>query len=183
MSTEITEAVLLERRLAIAEAMIDAFYSFDPERLAPMLADAEESARHLLYYQGWAEGGNYKIVERGTCMAAGENQIRCAITVEDDPIMALGSDFKVTDTFTITFEGTKISAVETSSDDPPIYYQARDWVFRNMPEVREGPCQGFFDGGPTPGACARAMTTGYRAFAASDDFPGLPGESSEGGSR
>ncbi len=160
-------------RLSIAEALIDAFYSFDPERLAPLLTAAGESAARLLYYQGWAEGGNYRIVERGSCVADTATQVRCPITVEDDPVMALGSDFKVTDTFTITFDGTTITKVETNSDDQPIYYQAYEWVVENMPEVMEGPCRGFFDGGPTPGACAQAMTAGYRAFAASPEFPGL----------
>lgn len=174
---EITE------RLAIAEAMIDAFYSFDPDRLAPLLAGAGEAATRLLYYQGWAEGGNYRIVERGACVAATPTQVRCPVTVEDDPVMALGTDFKVTDTFTITFDGTTISGVETSSNDQPIYYLARDWVRENMPEVMEGPCQGFFEGGPTPGDCARAMTAGYRAFAASDAFPGLDSEPSESAPR
>jgi len=166
-------------RLAIAEAMIDAFYSFDPESLAALLIDAGESADQLLYYQGWAEGGNYKIIERGPCVAVTQSQVRCPVTVEDDPVMALGSDFKVTDTFTITFEGTTISDVETSSNDQPIYYQARDWVLANMPEIMAGPCKGFFAGGPTPGDCARAMAEGYRAFAASDEFPGLDTEPTE----
>ena len=163
-------------RLAIAEALIDAFYSFDPEPLAALLNDAGESADQLLYYQGWAEGGNYKIIERGPCIAVTQSSVRCSVTVEDDPVRALGSDFKVTDTFTITFEGTTISAVETSSNDQPIYYLARDWVLANMPGIMEGPCKGFFAGGPTPGDCARAMVEGYRAFAASNEFPGPDSE-------
>ena len=166
-------------RLAIAEAMIDAFYSFDPEPLAALLIDAGESADQLLYYQGWAEGGNYKIIERGACVAVSQVQVRCPVTVEDDPVMALGTDFKVTDTFTITFEGTTISGVETSSNDQPIYYLARDWVQANMPEIMEGPCKDSFAGGATPGDCARAMAEGYRAFAASDEFPGLDAKPAE----
>ena len=79
--------------------MINAFYSFDPEPLAALLSDAGASAEALLYYQGWAEGGNYKIIERGTCVSVTPEQVQCSITVEDDPVMALGSDFKVTDTF------------------------------------------------------------------------------------
>jgi hypothetical protein len=175
----VTGAPDTAERLAIAEALIDAFYSFDPERLAALLIDAGESADQLLYYQGWAEGGNYKIIERGACVAVTQSQVRCSITVEDDPVMALGSDFKVTDTFTISFDGTKISDVETSSNDQPIYYLARDWVRANMPEIMEGPCKGFFAGGPTPGDCARAMAEGYREFAASDEFPGLDTEPTE----
>ncbi|MEL7110443.1 MAG: hypothetical protein AAGL99_14355 [Pseudomonadota bacterium] len=168
------ETISLEaQRLQISEEMIDAFYSFDAERLSPYLIEAERGPR-ILWYQGWAEGGNYKIVKRTPCSESeSPEKVVCPITVEDDPVLALGSDFKVTDTFTISFDNTTIINVETSSNDQPIYYQASAWVRENMPEVMEGPCQGFFDGGPTPGDCARAMADGYGKFAASEDFPGL----------
>lgn len=154
-----------------AEAFIDAFYSFEPAQLNPLLAAAGESAGALLYYQGWAEGGNYKIVNRGACVATDEQVVSCPITVEDDPVLALKTNFNVTDTFTLTFDNGQIINVETSSNDQPIYYQAREWVQKTMPEVMTGPCKGYFAGGPTPGDCARAMTEGYRRFAASDDYP------------
>ncbi len=158
-----TDAVLQEN-LATAEGLIDAFYSFDADRLRPLLAEADESAPAVLYYQGWAEGGNYVVLERSPCKAESAERILCAITVQDDPVLALKTGFNVTDTFTVTFEGSSITAIETSSNDQPIYYEARDWVLENMPEVMTGPCQGFFDGGPTPQDCARAMTEGYRQF-------------------
>jgi len=158
------------QNLQTAEAIIDAFYSFNPDELSPLLADAKESALSLLFYQGWAEGGNYKIINRAPCVAKTDSSIRCGITVEDDPVLALKLDFKVTDTFTITFDGDKVTAVETSSNDKPIYEQAFEWVVKDTPEVMTGPCQGFFDDGPTPGDCVRAMTEGYRRFAASDAF-------------
>ncbi|MEM9386147.1 MAG: hypothetical protein AAGA68_13870 [Pseudomonadota bacterium] len=163
-----------DKRLARAEGMIDAFYSFEPKRLAPFLEDAGEYAKRLMYYQGWAEGGNYKIVRRAPCAVVDSPQvIACPITVQDDPVMALGMTFKVTDTFTLTFDGLKIAKVATSSDDKPLYHQAREWVVENMPQIMEGPCKGFFAGGATPGECAQAMTKGYASFAASEDFPGL----------
>ena len=161
--------------VAVAESMIDAFYSFDPTRLEPLLAEAGEAREKILYYQGWAEGGNYKVLKRPGCVVESPTVVRCPITVEDDPVMALGSDFKVTDTFTLTFEGTTIVNVETSSDDQPIYYQARKWVEKNKPEIMDGPCKDRGAGGKTPGDCARAMTAAYAEFAASDDFPGLGG--------
>ena len=86
-------------------------------------------------------------------------------------MLALGIDFNVTDTFEISFENGEIKSVETSSDDMQVYYDAAEWVKRELPELVDIPCQGFFDGGPTPGDCARAMAEGYRRFAASDDFP------------
>jgi hypothetical protein len=157
-----------------AEAFIDAFYSFDAGRLSPFLVYAGESVAPIIYYQGWAEGGNYRIVDRGACTETAPGSVVCPITVEDDPVKALGTGFNVTDTFTLTFDAGRIFAIETSSNDQPIYYAAQQWVRTNMPEVMDGPCQGFFAGGPTPRDCARAMTEGYRAFAASDDFPGTP---------
>ena len=167
-----TEAPTLEAtQLEIAEGMIDAFYSYNPDQLQPFLAAAGDTEARLLWYQGWAEGGNYKIVSRAPCELDAANQVKCPITVEDDPVLALKLDFKVTDTFTITFEETTIVKVETSSNDKPIYYQAAAWVRENLPEVMEGPCEGFFASGPTPGDCARAMADGYALFAASDDFP------------
>ena len=157
--------------ISTAEAFIDAFYSFDRSSLASFLSLAEESIPSIAYYQGWAEGGNYKIVNRRPCEEKESNIIRCAITVEDDPMLALGIDFKVTDTFEISFQNGEIKSVETSSDDMQVYYDAGEWVRRELPELVENPCQGFFAGGPTPGDCARAMAEGYRRFAASDDFP------------
>jgi|GEM_PF-326104 len=163
-SAAMNDSEIIEQNLATAEDMIDAFYSFDPEQLSQFLTHAEQSAKSILYYQGWAEGGNYKIVKRMACKPISNQQISCAVTVQDDPVMALQTDFNVTDTFTITFAGTDVAAIETSSNDQPIYYEARDWVLENMPEIMSGPCQGFFDDGPTPADCARAMTEGYRQF-------------------
>lgn len=171
-SSSTTDAERLrDHNLQTAEAFIDAFYSFDPAELEPFFSTAKASAPKLLFYQGWADGGNYKIIDRKPCEAESSASISCAITVEDDPVLALGIDFKVTDTFTITFAGPEIDSVETKSNDQQIYYDAFDWVGKEMPEVMSGPCQGFFDGGPTPGDCARAMTEGYRRFAESDAYP------------
>lgn len=171
-SSSTTNSELLRgRNLQRAEAFIDAFYTFDRAELEPFFSTAAGSAPKLTFYQGWAEGGNYEIMDRRPCEAESPTKISCAITVEDDPVLALGIDFKVTDTFTITFVGTEIRSVETNSNDQQIYYDAFDWVTKEMPEVMSGPCQGFFDGGPTPGECARAMTEGYRRFAESDAYP------------
>ena len=160
-----SEQSALDNNLATAEKMIDAFYSFDADLLRPFLAKAEKSAQSILYYQGWAEGGNYKVLERPGCAPTESGKIACPVTVQDDPVMALKTGFMVTDTFTLTFDGADIVDIETSSNDQPIYYEARKWVEKNMPEVMSGPCLKTEDGGgPTPGDCARAMTEGYRQF-------------------
>ena len=150
--------------LVIAEGMIDAFYTFDSSTLQPFLSEAGESEESILSYQAWAEGGNYKVLVRAPCVSESANVISCSITVQDDPVVALETGFDVTDTFHVTFEDTVIKGVETSSNDQPIYYEAREWVEVNLPEVIEGPCKREEGMRVTPGDCARAMTDGYKQF-------------------
>ena len=157
-----------DRGIDVGEAFIDAFYSFERGRLEPILAAARESAPEIFFYQGWAEGGNYEIVRRAPCKRLRPEAVSCSITVKDDLIGALGIQFNVTDTFVLTLVDETIVAIETSSDDPPEYELAEQWVRRQRPDLIDEPCQGFFDGGPTPGACARAMVQGYAEYAASE---------------
>ena len=154
----------LQENQILAERFINAFYSFDPTELSPLLSSAGESKNQILYYQGWAKGGNYKIVERKPCTGNSAERLICPITVQDDPMLALKTGFNVTDTFAISFTKGKIVKVEASSNDQPIYYEARDWVMKNRPDIMSGPCKGFFAGGDTPAECARAMTKGYKQF-------------------
>ena len=163
-SSESESEVTLAAQLNKAESMIDAFYSFDADRLRPILATAGDAQGRILGYQAWAEGGNYIVLERALCARQEENKIDCAITVQDDPVVALETGFNVTDTFHLTFEGTDIIDVRTSSNDQPIYYEARQWVEENMPEVMEGPCRREDGLRVTPGDCARSMTDGYAKF-------------------
>jgi len=154
-----------EQIVARAEAFIDAFYSFDASVLAAILDRAESSRPTILFYQGWAQGGNYKIMNRKPCMPTGADSIACPVTVDDDLINALGITFDVTDTFNLTFSHGEIVAVETSSDDPPEFHNAEMWVRTNRPELIAVPCQGFFASGQTPGACVKAMVQGFKEYA------------------
>jgi hypothetical protein len=172
MLTSCVSSVQVGSNITQAEALIDAFYSFDENRLEPFLESAESSAPKILYYQGWAEGGNYKIVERKVCEEKTPSMVSCSITVQDDPMLALGIDLNVTDTFNITFSDRQITSVDTTSNDLQVYHDAGAWVMKELTELIAEPCRGFFDGGPTPADCARAMTKGYAQFAASKDFPG-----------
>ena len=160
---EAKDKALTAENSKTAEGFIDAFYSFDPDQLKPFLADADETADRILWYQGWAEGGNYIVMERAGCEVESPTKINCPVTVQDDPVVALKTGFNVTDTFHITFDGNRIASIETSSNDQPIYYEARKWVEANMPEVMAGPCSREKDE-LTPGDCARAMTEGYKQF-------------------
>ena len=155
-----------DQQIVLAESFVDAFYSFNPGMLRGTLSNAEDSIPSILFYQGWAEGGNYEIVERMPCVVTIDETISCSITVKDDLIQTLGIDFNVTDTFHLTFSGGQIVAVTNSSNDPKEYHDAKEWVQENRPELIDEPCKGFFDGGPTPGDCVRAMVAGYSEFVA-----------------
>ncbi len=152
--------------LAKAEAVIDAFYAFDPARLRQAMAGAEASMPEILYYQGWAQGGNYIVLDRQPCRRVTASEVNCSIKVRDDLIQALGTGFDVTDTFHLTFDDGHLASVRTSSNDPPEFEQALQWLRRERPELITGPCQGFFAGGPTPQDCVRAVVRGFADFRA-----------------
>lgn len=153
-----------DRRLADAEIVIDAFYSYDPAKIRAALVHAPASQPKLLFYQGWAQGGNYKVLDRQPCRHDKANEVSCAIKVKDDLIAALGTGYDVTDTFHITFTDQRITAVRTSSNDPPEFDQALQWLGKERPELLDGPCKGFFDGGPTPQDCVFEVVKGFAEF-------------------
>ena len=156
-----------DMQLAAAEKLIDAFYSFDPAPLGVALANAPGSSQNILYYQGWAEGGNYEVRDRQACRFDKANEVRCPIQVKDDLIAALGTGYDVTDVFHISFEADHITAVRTSSNDPPDMKQAFDWLTSKRPDLlKTAPCEGFFAGGPTPQACVRTIVQGFKDFRA-----------------
>ena len=147
-----------------AERLIDAFYSFDPVRLRAALSDAPASQPQIMYYQGWAEGGHYAVLTRKPCRLTGRDEASCEITVRDDLIDALGTGYWVTDTFHLTFRGGRIAKVRTSSNDPPEFDAALNWLKRERPGIMTGPCRGFFAGGPTPHDCVKAVVGGFAAY-------------------
>jgi len=151
--------------LAKAEAFIDAFYSFDDGRLNETLSSAQQSIPEILYYQGWAQGGHYLIVERQPCRAS-DSEVACSITVEDDLIKALGFTFHVTDTFHLTISNGIISSVSTTSNDPPEFHDAEEWVKTERAERFQDSCRGYFAGGPTPQDCVKTMVAGFKEYAA-----------------
>ena len=52
-------------------------------------------------------------------------------------------------------------SIDTSSNEQPIYYAAKQWVEANMPEVMNSP---WDKSALTPRDCAHAMTQGYKRF-------------------
>jgi hypothetical protein len=134
--------------LLAAENLIEAFYSFDRNRLTHALESAKGSQPEILFYQGWAAGGNYRVVKRMPCVRDGSASANCSITVKDDLMGALGIPFNVTDTFHVSFAEGRIVAVKTSSNDLPVFDQAMKWVRRERSELVRVPCEGFFSGRP-----------------------------------
>ena len=155
--------------LETSERFIDAFYSFHPERLRLTLQSTESSMASILYYQGWAEGGNYSVVKRHGCNVSG-NEIVCPVTVKDDLMLALGIDFNVTDSFHITANEGEIRSVTTSSNDLQVFRDAEAWVWRERRALVDEPCAGYFKEGETPGKCVRAMVRGFREYTQTDKF-------------
>jgi len=148
----------------IANVFIDAFYSFNRDTLASILSYAVESQPSILYYQKWAECGSYEIMQRNAFIEKNDSIILCPITVKDDLIGSLNIDFNVTDTFHLTIINGHIHSVQTSSNDPDIYYEAKEWVRLNRPELIREPCEGILEGGSTPCECVKAMVEGFKLF-------------------
>lgn len=153
--------------ISLAEHFVDAFYSFDKDSLASILLHATRSQPELLYYQKWAECGNYKIINRQKPIGKNDTLVLCPVTVKDDLISALEIDFNVTDTFHLTIIEGQIRSVQTSSNDPDMYHQAKEWVKKNRPELIDVPCSGIWEGGPTPCECVKAYVKGFTEFKSS----------------
>jgi len=152
--------------LHTAESFLDAFYTFDQSKLARFLAPNAESDR-VLYYQAWAQAANYKVKQRTPCALNVSKAIVCAVTVTDDFGQTMG--YVATDTFTMTIQENKVSAISFEGDDPPIFQQLFAWIAENRPEILEGPCKDLFAGGNTPGTCAHAVVAAAKEFVALSD--------------
>lgn len=151
-----------DQRLLLAERFIDAFYSWSPNALSNTLTKAPGDRDRTLYYQAWAEAGDYQIQTRRACTAISSTEAECAITVTDDIGAALG--YIATDTFKLTFANKNLVGVSFTSDDPPVLQALFGWLKVKRPEVLSGPCKDLFDGGTTPGACIRAVVQGAKDY-------------------
>lgn len=150
--------------MLIANAFVDAFYSFNSDSLQALLSAAERSRPGILYYQKWAKCGNYKVLHRDGYFEKNDSTIMVPVTVKDDLMGSLQIDFNVTDTFHITFRNDIIHEVQTSSNDPDEYYEAKEWVKTNRPEYIEKACEGIWEDGPTPCECIQGMVKGFLDF-------------------
>ncbi len=147
--------------LEVAEAFIDAFYSWNAAALTQLM-DAGEAGARALYYQAWAEAGHYVVENRQRCRNLDDGRVECAITVHDDIGQTLG--YVATDVFRLSIEGDRVVGVDFDSDDPPIFDELFAWIAKDRPEVLAGPCRDLFAGGDTPAACVRAVVQAARDF-------------------
>ena len=152
--------------LVLAERFIDAFYSWSPNALSTALAKAPADANRTLYYQAWAEAGDYQIQTRRACIALSPTEAECAITVTDDIGAALG--YVATDTFKLRFADNNLVGVQFTSDDPPVLQELFTWLENERPQIFTGPCKDLFAGGTTPAACIRAVVQGAKDYRAAN---------------
>lgn len=150
--------------IRIGNQFIDAFYSFNKDSLQSLLISAGESQPSILYYQKWAECAHYEVLDRTHAFEKNDSTVIFPIAVKDDLMSALGIEFNVTDTFKISVRDGSIVSVKTSSNDPDEYYQAKEWVMKNKPELVEKACEGIWNGGPTPCDCVLGMIQGFAAY-------------------
>jgi hypothetical protein len=144
----------------VAAEFVDAFYSFNRDALESTLTHANDSKHSILKYQKWAECGNYKVITRNDFIKKNDSLVLCPITVKDDLIGALEVKFNVTDTFHLTIINSRIKSIETSSNDPVLFYEARAWVKQNRPKLMEKACTGV----STPCECVKATVKGFLEF-------------------
>lgn len=152
--------------LSVAAAFIDYFYSFDSDRLHAAMENATPSMPDILYYQRWAKAGHYVVLARKPCRFDKADEVSCGVTVKDDLAPALHINYHVTDTFHFAFRHRRIVKVWNSSDDPPEFHEAMEWLRDTHPQVFTGPCLGIWKGGPTPEDCVRAVVKGFEGFTA-----------------
>ncbi len=159
-----------ERNVVVANEFVDVFYSFNRDSLDAILSNAAGSRAGILFYQKWAECGHYKIVRRGTLIEKNDSLVIVPVTVKDDLMGALQIDLNVTDTFRLAIRDGQIRSVHTSSNDPDTYYEAKEWVKKNRPDLVEKACEGIWAEGSTPCECVKGMVKGLREFRASRKY-------------
>ena len=142
--------------LDAAEAAMDAFLANDEDtlrtRLGPIAAPGS-----LIDLMAWSDVLNYELMDRSPCTAT-TTTVTCVVTGRDDLMNAFG--LVVTDTYEFAFttlEGqSQILDVRWLPDGSLDDFA--QWISEQFPEWYEigGVCEGNFEGGPTPGACALA---------------------------
>ena len=169
-ATQTGDTMPQNTNVAIANQFIDAFYSSDKDSLSSILSEATESRPDILFYQEWAKCGNYGVLNRADCILKNDTLVVCPVMVRDDLIQALQLDLYVTDTFHLGIIDGHIKSVQTSSNDPELFHEARKWVRENLAELVNEPCKRDKKGGPTPCECVKATVQGFKEFIVAKKF-------------
>ena len=149
-----------DKALQIAERFITSFYSWDQNALNALLTE-DGDHQSIIYYQGWAEGGNYSIKTRRPCVM-NKDAVSCSITVTDDFGLALG--YIATDTFILKISNGQVTEVTFTADDPPIFDKLLNWIRNERDHILTGPCLDMFAGGLTPKICAKTVAKSAEEF-------------------
>jgi len=164
--SKLEESMTQNNNVVVANKFIDAFYSFNNDSLNSILSEANKYRPGILFYQKWAECGNYGVLNRADCIVKNDTLVVCPVTVRDDLIQALKLNLHVTDTFHLGIVEGHIKSVQTSSNDPELFHEARKWVRENLAELVDEPCKRDKEGGATPCECVKATVQGFGKFIA-----------------
>ena len=156
-------SVAHESNIVVANKFLDAFYLFNSDSLESTLSDAKSTQPKILFYQKWAQCGNYEVITRHDCIGKNDSLVICPVTVKDDLMAGLNINFNVTDTFHLTITKGRIRSVKTSSNDPDVYYKAKEWVKENRPDLI-ATCEGIGAGASAPCECILGMIKGFKEF-------------------
>ena len=153
-SAQYTDSFALE---ALGNSFLDAFLSFDGEALRDIGGPAKDLGSEL-YLQEFSASSNYVASDRRCAPTV--LRVTCTMVGSDDIAAALGG-VTYTDTFVIEVSGDIIRSVEwsTASEPAGVFDGFFAWLQTTQQEVfaAGGPCEGFFEGGDTPGECALAF--------------------------
>ena len=166
-------------RIGAADDAVRAFYSLD----AGNLTDAMDGQSPLDAFQRSARVLNATTAGQPTCSFAGQNQVQCQATTEDDFTRAFG--YERQETLTLTFRESDIIASRWVGEHPAYVDPFWTWVFEFQPSnfSNDGACffasivDGVLTGGDTnsdsgAGRCWSALVGFVPEFIASDAYTG-----------
>ncbi len=138
----------------LANKFIDTFYSFNRDSLQSILSQATHSQPNIFYYQKWAECANYKVLERDkfTVLMVNDHFSRYRERRPDGCTEDQLQRYRhLQDHDTRRAHPRHRNIVERLAH----YYEAKEWVKQQRPELVDKACEGIWEGGPTPCECVR----------------------------
>ena len=164
-------------RIAFAEAIAEAFYSFD--ELALVDAIGTDVASTLIYVdQARSHALNSRVVERQPCDATTPSQVMCEVTSIDDFTDAFG--LQQVERMTVTFSNDAMLGVLIRYSGMPRYLDDLwPWLEETHPNVMNVACGGEAFGTEAfgrddPDGCWSAILEVVPEFIASDAYTGPP---------